>query len=64
MSNAPQIQIRNLFATPVAVLPVPDAARINAALEKRIFAREREVASVTHSNWGGWQLLPASGQGF
>jgi uncharacterized protein (TIGR02466 family) len=48
-------QVRNLFPTPVAILAVPDAARINDALEARILAREGEVASVRHSNWGGWQ---------
>lgn len=53
--TAPQIQMRNLFPTPVAVFPVPDAARINDVLEARIFAREGDVASVHHSNWGGWQ---------
>jgi len=50
-----QVQIRNLFPTPVAVFPVPDASRINVALEARIFEREKEVESVHHSNWGGWQ---------
>ena len=53
--DGPQIQVRNLFPTPVAILPVPDAARINAALEARILEREQAVASVRHSNWGGWQ---------
>jgi uncharacterized protein (TIGR02466 family) len=53
--SGPQAQVRNLFPTPVAVLAIPDAARINAALEARIFERERGVASVHHSNWGGWQ---------
>ena len=50
-----QAQVRNLFPTPVAILAVPDAARINDALEARILAREGEVAGVRHSNWGGWQ---------
>jgi uncharacterized protein (TIGR02466 family) len=49
------VQVRNLFPTPVAILAVPDAARINDALEACIFAREKEVPSVRHSNWGGWQ---------
>jgi uncharacterized protein (TIGR02466 family) len=53
--QGPQAQVRNLFPTPVAILAVPDAARINAALEARIFERERTVESVRHSNWGGWQ---------
>ena len=50
-----QAQVRNLFPTPVAILAVPDAARINDALEARILTREGEVESVRHSNWGGWQ---------
>lgn len=53
--KGPQIQVRNLFATPVAIFPVPDAVRINAALEARILEREKKVPSVHHSNWGGWQ---------
>ncbi len=53
--GGPQVQIRNLFPTPVAVLRLPEADRINAALEARILAREQEVASVHHSTWGGWQ---------
>jgi len=60
MSTADQqggvgIQVRNLFATPIANFRVPDAVRINDALERRIFEREREVASAHHSNLGGWQ---------
>ena len=50
-----QVQVRNLFPTPVATLAVPDAARINDALAERILQREGEVESVRHSNWGGWQ---------
>ena len=50
-----RVQVRNLFATPVAILPLPDAARINAALEARILERERTTEGVQHSNWGGWQ---------
>ncbi len=50
-----QAQVRNLFPTPVAILAVADAARINAALEARVLEREGEVESVRHSNWGGWQ---------
>jgi len=54
-SDGPRAQVRNLFPTPVTILAVPDAARINAALEARIFEREKTVESVRHSNWGGWQ---------
>ncbi len=50
-----QAQVLNLFPTPVAILAVPDAARINDAMEARILEREKAVESVRHSNWGGWQ---------
>ncbi len=55
VGRSPQVQLRQLFPTPVALFEVPDGPRINAALEARIFAREREVPSVRRSNWGGWQ---------
>ena len=50
-----QVQVRNLFPTPIAVLALPDAERINAALQDRILQREREAEGVQHSNLGGWQ---------
>jgi len=53
--NGPQVQIRNLFPTPIAVLSIPNAEKINDALEAKIFEREKAVKSVHHSNWGGWQ---------
>lgn len=53
--NAPSVHVRNLFPTPIALLPIPNAAAINDALEARIMEREKSVDSVTHSNWGGWQ---------
>ncbi|MEL6475972.1 MAG: TIGR02466 family protein [Pseudomonadota bacterium] len=53
--NQPQIQMRNLFPTPIALFRLPDHAAINRALEQRIFAREADISSVQHSNWGGWQ---------
>lgn len=55
MSAQPQIELRNLFATPVAMFQVPGAEAINEALEARVFEREKAVQSVHHSNWGGWQ---------
>ncbi|MGR3717481.1 MAG: hypothetical protein ACU0B1_12130 [Thermohalobaculum sp.] len=36
-----QAQVRNLFPTPVAILAVPDAARINDALAAR---RKRQLS--------------------
>ncbi|MEM1275249.1 MAG: hypothetical protein AAGH74_01865, partial [Pseudomonadota bacterium] len=53
--NAPQVQLRQLFATPIALFRLPNYTEINTALEEVIFKREAEVASVHHSNWGGWQ---------
>ena len=53
-----QMQVRNLFPTPVAILSVPDFARINTGLEARVLEREKQVESVRHSNWGGWQSPP------
>lgn len=54
-ASGPQIQLRAMFPTPIAVLALPDAARLNHALEARILAREQVVPSVRHSNQGGWQ---------
>jgi len=53
--GGPQVQIRNLFPTPIAIFAVPNAEKINAALEAKIVEREKAVTSVHHSNWGGWQ---------
>lgn len=53
--SQPQVQVRNLFPTPIATLAVPNAEAINAALSARILEREKTAPSVKHSNWGGWQ---------
>ncbi len=50
-----QVQLRNLFPTPIATFLMPDHEAVNAALGPRILAREAEIAGVQHSNWGGWQ---------
>lgn len=55
MNTQPQIELRQLFATPIALFQIPDHEAINADLEQRIFQREKDVASVNHSNLGGWQ---------
>ncbi|MEO1471975.1 MAG: TIGR02466 family protein [Pseudomonadota bacterium] len=49
------VMVRNLFPTPIALLQLPDAERINDALEAAVLERERAVGSVQHSNLGGWQ---------
>ncbi len=48
------LAVRGLFATPVAALEVPEAARINAALSAAILERRARHASVQASNAGGW----------
>ena len=45
----------SLFATPVALVDLPDAAALNTALRATILAREAATASSAHSNLGGWQ---------
>ncbi|MEM7239550.1 MAG: TIGR02466 family protein [Pseudomonadota bacterium] len=55
MSTPPQIELRQLFATPIALFQIPGHEAINSDLETRIFERERTVSSVNHSNLGGWQ---------
>lgn len=50
-----EVQVAQLFPTPVVSFRLPEHQRINAALEAAILAREAAVASVQHSNLGGWQ---------
>jgi uncharacterized protein (TIGR02466 family) len=51
-SNA---ELRSYFATPILVIKLPRAASINAALRETVLERERSIASLEHSNLGGWQ---------
>ena len=44
-----------LFATPVAMTDVLDAARLNADLRKVIDLHRQSDAGTQHSNLGGWQ---------
>lgn len=46
--------IMDLFPTPLLLLEVPEAARLNAALKPRILARRAIHAGLAHSNFGGW----------
>lgn len=55
MNAPPKIDVAPLFPTPVAIVEVPDAARLNEALRRTILAREAAVPSTQHSNLGGWQ---------
>ncbi len=55
MSEAPRVELQNLFPTPVAIGALPDAPALNRALSKAILEREKSQQSETHSNLGGWQ---------
>lgn len=50
-----KINVQPLFATPVALAPLPNAETINAALRATILDRAERVPSTAHSNLGGWQ---------
>lgn len=50
-----KIDLRNLFPTPVAVVRLPDFARVNETLRASILAYEDSTPSNDHSNLGGWQ---------
>ena len=59
MNEIPQatarIDLRSLFATPVAVVQLPNFADVNARLRASILAYEERSPSNDHSNLGGWQ---------
>ena len=44
-----------LFATPIVLSDVPDAAALNAELRKVIGQRQKAHPGTQHSNLGGWQ---------
>lgn len=48
-------EILPLFATPIVISEVPDAAALNAELRQVIEQREKSHPSTQHSNQGGWQ---------
>ena len=50
-----QIELLNLFPTPVFYATIPDAEALNAELKRIILAREQASESVERSNRGGWQ---------
>ena len=50
-----QVEVLQLFATPVAVVVLPEAETLNAKLRQTILAHETEHAGTEHSNLGGWQ---------
>src|SRR5262249_45475847 len=53
--EAPPMTLLNLFATPLVIATMPEAAALNAELRRIILAREATSESVQRSNHGGWQ---------
>jgi hypothetical protein len=53
MSAAPEIV--PLFATPLVLFEVPEAAALNVDLRRVIEQREQSQPTTQHSNLGGWQ---------
>ena len=49
------VTMRALFATPVAIATLPNAAQLYNALRATILARAETHPSTSHSNLGGWQ---------
>ena len=49
-----EIQVKGLFATPVAAVILPDADARNAELQEIILRRRAEQPSIGASNMGGW----------
>ena len=50
-----QVEVLQLFSTPVAVVVLPEAQALNAMLRETILDREEKHAGTEHSNLGGWQ---------
>ena len=57
MSGEIKAEVLKLFPTPVvvAMLPEPEGAALNRALEAAILERSASHPSTQHSNLGGWQ---------
>jgi uncharacterized protein (TIGR02466 family) len=53
MSNG--LQVVSLFATPIVLIDLPDAAALSADLRRTILEREKSHPGTEHSNLGGWQ---------
>jgi hypothetical protein len=49
-----EIQVKGLFATPVAAVILPDAEARNAELQEIILRRRAEHQTIGASNMGGW----------
>lgn len=49
------VELRSYFATPVAVVVLPDAAELNGEIREAVLRKEKENRGRQHSNLGGWQ---------
>ncbi len=49
------VSVQSHFATPIAVVRLPGAGALNAALRETVLAKEDQSPGVHHSNLGGWQ---------
>ena len=50
-----KVDVRALFATPVAIAAIPGGESLNPQLRTTILTRAASHPSTTHSNLGGWQ---------
>lgn len=48
-------QVRKLFATPIVIARIPDAAELNRALLAHFLPAARDQQGRRHTNIGGWQ---------
>ena len=55
LPNGARVEVTPLFATPVVLIDLPDAARMNGELRRVITEREKAVPGTQHSNLGGYQ---------
>ncbi len=53
--NQVNVELRNYFTTPVAVVQLPDADELNADIKEVVLQQEQQSSGVQHSNLGGWQ---------
>ncbi len=53
--SEPQFQIVPMFATPCAMVELPDATNLNTELRRAIAERQKTHPGTQHSNLGGWQ---------
>ena len=53
--DVPEVQVKDLFETPLITGRLPDAEALNAELKSTILRRRAADPGVRRSNWFGWQ---------